>query len=109
MLRKIETGITVEILYPTEVIHLIENGEKQHKKTLRIKTKQVEYGIERQVTVFWRTGLDVVEDFLNFRKYSFKYETNTEPIPAEQSLYGGTTLQTTTLVIELKKRSWTKA
>ena len=102
MLRKIETGITVEILYPSEVGYLISDGEKQHKKTLRIKTKQVECG-NHQVTVFWRTGLDVVEDFLNFRKYSFKYETNTEPLPAEQSRYGGTTLQTTTLVIELKK------
>ena len=102
MFGKIETGVIVETLYPSEVNYLISGGKKQHKKTLRIKTKQVECG-NHQVIVFWRTGLDVVEDFLNSKKYSFRYETNTEPIPAEQSMYGGTTLQTTTLVIKLQK------
>ena len=100
MLRKIETDIICETLYLSEVDYLISEGKKQHKKTLRIKTKQVECG-NHQVIVFWRTSLDVVEDFLNSKKYSFRYETNTEPIPAEQSRYGGNTLQTTFLVIKL--------
>lgn len=92
---------TTEVLWITEVIDLIEKGKKQHKNFLKIKTRQVERGYERRVIVFQRTDLQTVENWLNHMKYSFKYETGTEPIPAEQSMYGGDTLITTTLVIKL--------
>ena len=91
----------VEILSPTEVFYLIENGKKQHKNSLKIKVQQVECGGEHQVIVFQRTQLDTLEDCLKREKYSFKYETRTESLPAEQSRYGGNTLLTTFLVINL--------
>ena len=91
----------VEILYLTEVIYLIENGKKQHKNSLKIKVRQVECGDEHQVIVFLRTELETVENYLKRENHSFKYETKSEPLPAEQSRYGGNTLQTTFLVIEL--------
>ena len=91
----------VEILSPTEVFYLIENGKKQHKNSLRIKTRQVECGGEHQVIVFQRTQLDTVEDCLKHWNHSFKYETKSEPLPAEQNRYGGNTLLTTFLVIKL--------
>lgn len=90
-----------EILYVSEVGNLIEKGKKQHKNSLKIKVRQVEYGGEQQVIVFQRTDLQTVENFLNWKKHSFKYETKSEPLPAEQSRYGGNTLQTTFLVIKL--------
>ena len=91
----------VEILYLTEVNYLIENGKKQHKNSLKIKVRQVECGGEYQVIVFLRTNLETVENYLKREKYSFKYETRTESLPAEQNRYGGNTLQTTFLVINL--------
>ena len=91
----------VEILYLTEVIYLIENGKKQHKNSLKIKVRQVECGGEHQVIVFLRTDLETVENYLKREKHSFKYETKSEPLPAEQSRYGGNTLLTTFLVIKL--------
>lgn len=90
-----------EILSPTEVFYLIENGKKQHKNSLRIKTRQVECGGEHQVVVFQRTQLDTLEDCLKAMNHSFKYETKSEPLPAEQNRYGGNTLLTTFLVIKL--------
>ena len=90
-----------EILPFTEVGYLIKNGKKQHKKSLKIKTRQVECGGEHQVIVFQRTELETVEDCLKAMNRSFKYETKSEPLPAEQSRYGGNTLQTTFLVIKL--------
>ena len=91
----------VEILYVSEVGNLIEKGKKQHKNSLKIKVRQVECDGEHQVIVFQRTQLDTLEDYLKHWNYSFKYETNSEPLPAEQSRYGGNTLQTTFLVINL--------
>ena len=91
----------VEILYVSEVGNLIEKGKKQHKNSLKIKVRQVECGGEHQVIVFQRTDLETVENFLNWNKHSFRYETNSEPLPAEQSRYGGNTLLTTFLVINL--------
>ena len=96
---------TTEILYLTEVFYLIKKGKKQHKNSLKIKTRQVEYGGKLQVIIFQRTELETVEDCLKREKYSFKYETKSEPLPAEQSRYGGNTLQTTFLVINLRKQS----
>ena len=92
---------SVEILYVTEVGNLIKKGKKQHKNSLKIKVRQVECGGEDQVIVFLRTDLQTVENFLNWNKHSFRYETKSEPLPAEQSRYGGNTLQTTFLVIKL--------
>ncbi len=92
----------VEILYLTEVIYLIENGKKQHKKSLKIKTRQIERGGKfGEVIVFLKNDLETVENYLKQKKYSFKYETRTESLPAEQSRYGGNILQTTFLVINL--------
>ena len=90
-----------ENLYLTEVIYLIENGKKQHKSSLKIKVRQIECGGEHQVIVFQRTDLETVENYLKQEKHSFRYETKSEPLPAEQSRYGGNTLQTTFLVIKL--------
>ena len=90
-----------EILYVSEVGNLIEKGKKQHKNSLKIKVQQAECGGEHQVIVFQRTDLQTVENFLNWNKHSFKYETKSESLPAEQSRYGGNTLQTTFLVIKL--------
>lgn len=92
----------VEILSPTEVFYLIKNGKKKHKNSLKIKVRQVECGGKfGEVIVFQRTELEVVEDCLKAMNHSFKYETKSEPLPAEQSRYGGNTLQTTFLVIKL--------
>ena len=92
---------SVEILYLTEVFYLIKKGKKQHKNSLKIKVRQVECGGKHQVIVFLRTDLETVENYLKREKYSFKYETKSEPLPAEQRRYGGNTLQTTFLVIKL--------
>ena len=94
-----------EILSPTEVFYLIKDGKKKHKNSLRIKVRQVECGGNLQVAVFQRTQLDTIEDSLKYQNYSFRYETKPEPLPAEQSKYGGNTLLTTFLVIKLKKQS----
>ena len=76
--------------------------KKKHKKFLKIKTRQIEYGGRfGEVIVFRRNDLETVENYLKWKKYSFKYETRTEALPAEQSRYGGNTLQTTFLVINL--------
>ena len=90
-----------EIIYITEVGNLIKKGKEQHKNSVRIKVRQDECGNNHQVVVFQRTGLQTVEDYLKQEKYSFRYETKSEPLPAEQSRYGGNTLQTTFLVIKL--------
>lgn len=91
----------VEILYIGDVVYLIENGKKQHKNSLKIKVRQVECGGEHQVIVFLRNDLETVEKYLKREKHSFRYETKSETLPAEQSRYGGNTLQTTFLVIKL--------
>ena len=91
----------IEILWLTEVYNLIKDGKKKHKKILRIKVQQVERCYDYDIAVFQRTDLQTVENSLKHMKYSFRYETNTESIPAEQSVCGGTTLRTTFLVIKL--------
>ena len=90
-----------EIMYITEVGNLIKKGKKQHKNSVRIKVRQDECGNNHQVIVFQRTDLQTVENYLKQKKYSFRYETKSEPLPIEQSKYGGNTLLTTFLVIKL--------
>lgn len=90
-----------EILPLTEVGNLIKKGKKQHKNSLRIKVRQVECGGEHQVVVFQRTELEIIEDYLKAMNHSFRYETKSEPLPTEQSKYGGNTLLTIFLVIKL--------
>lgn len=101
------TGIlytNTEILPLSEVGNLIKKGKKQHKNSLKIKVRQIECGCGdrySEVIVFQRTELEAVENCLKAMNHSFKYETKSEPLPAEQNRYGGNTLLTTFLVIKL--------
>ena len=91
-----------------EFAYLIREGKNNKKNSLRVITQRVEPSVNGYppCIVFELTGKKEIENYLKQEKYSFKYETYTEQLPAKYSCTfrsddGFITLKTTALVVEL--------
>ena len=91
----------------TELAFLIRDGKNNGKKSLRIITQRLEPGVNGYppCVVFNLLEKPEIESYLEQKKYSFRYETSDEQIPAKYSCTfrgdGFITIKTTALVIEL--------
>ena len=90
-----------------ELEYLIREGKNNGKNSLRIITQRVEPSVNGYppCIVFSLPEKTMIESYLEQKKYSFKYETYEEQLPAKYSCTfrgdGFITLKITALVIKL--------